>query len=52
MLDFAPEQGDSQQLYTIAEQLKSTIPLTVETRSKAERGYLLYNDNKMSSNYL
>lgn len=46
------KQGDSQQLYKIAEQLKSTIPLTVETRSKAARGYLLYNDNKMSSNYL
>ncbi|MCH9636525.1 CYTH domain-containing protein [Rickettsiella endosymbiont of Litargus connexus] len=47
------KQGDSQQLYKIAELLKSTIPLTVETRSKAERGYLLYNhDNKMSSNYV
>ncbi|EDP45850.1 CYTH domain-containing protein [Rickettsiella grylli] len=46
------KQGDSQQLYKIAEQLKSTIPLTVETRSKAMRGYLLYNDNKMSSNCL
>jgi len=47
------KQGDSQKLYKIAELLKSTIPLTVETRSKAERGYLLYNhDNKMSSNYV
>jgi inorganic triphosphatase YgiF len=47
------KQGDSQQLYKIAELLKSTIPLNVETRSKAERGYLLYNhDNKMSSNYV
>jgi triphosphatase len=44
------KQGDSQELYKIAELLKSTIPLNVETRSKAERGYLLYNDNKMSSN--
>lgn len=44
------KQGDSQQLYKIAELLKQTIPLSVETRSKAERGYLLYNDNKMSSN--
>jgi inorganic triphosphatase YgiF len=44
------KQGDCQQLYTIANLLKQTIPLRVETRSKAERGYLLYNDNKMSSN--
>lgn len=44
------KKGDSQELYKIAERLKSTIPLNVETRSKAERGYLLYNDNKMSSN--
>ena len=44
------KQGDCQQLYKIAELLKQTIPLSVETRSKAERGYLLYNDNKMSSN--
>ncbi|TLY47781.1 MAG: CYTH domain-containing protein [Gammaproteobacteria bacterium] len=46
------KQGDSQELYKIAELLKQTIPLSVETRSKAERGYLLYNDNKMSSNYV
>lgn len=46
------KQGDSQELYKIAELLKQTIPLNVETRSKAERGYLLYNDNKMSSNYV
>ncbi|MEN9917252.1 MAG: hypothetical protein RLY40_1184 [Pseudomonadota bacterium] len=46
------KQGDSQELYTIAELLKQTIPLNVETRSKAERGYLLYNDNKMSSKYV
>lgn len=46
------KHGDSQELYKIAEFLKSTIPLNVETRSKAERGYLLYNDNKMSSNYV
>lgn len=45
------KQGDSQELYKIAELLKQTIPLHVETRSKAQRGYLLYNDNKMSSNY-
>lgn len=45
------KQGDSQELYKIAERLKQTIPLNVETRSKAERGYRLYNDNKMSSNY-
>jgi inorganic triphosphatase YgiF len=44
------KQGDCQQLYQIADLLKQTIPLSVETRSKAERGYLLYNDNKMSSN--
>jgi triphosphatase len=44
------KQGDSQQLYKIAELLKSSIPLSVETRSKAERGYFLSNDNKMSSN--
>lgn len=46
------KQGDSQELYKIAEFLKQTIPLSVETRSKAERGYLLYNDNKISSNYV
>lgn len=46
------KHGDSQELYKIAELLKQTIPLSVETRSKAERGYLLYNDNKLSSNYL
>lgn len=46
------KHGDSQELYKIAELLKQSIPLRVETRSKAERGYLLYNDNKMSSNYL
>ena len=46
------KQGDSQELYKIAELLKQSIPLHVETRSKAERGYLLYNDNKMSSNYV
>lgn len=45
------KQGDSQALYLIADLLKQTIPLIVETRSKAERGYLLYNENKMSSNY-
>lgn len=44
------KQGDSQQLYNIADLLKQSIPLHVETRSKAERGYLLYNDNKLSSN--
>lgn len=44
------KQGDCQQLYEIADLLKQTIPLSVETRSKAERGYLLYNDNKISSN--
>lgn len=46
------KHGDSQELYKIAEFLKQSIPLSVETRSKAERGYLLYNDNKMSSNYV
>lgn len=46
------KQGDSQALYKIAELLKSTIPLSVETRSKAERGYILYNDTKMSSDYV
>lgn len=46
------KHGDSQELYKIAELLKQSIPLRVETRSKAERGYLLYNDNKMSSNYV
>jgi triphosphatase len=46
------KKGDSQQLYKIAEWLKQTIPLSVENRSKAERGYLLYNDNNMSSNSL
>ena len=39
------KHGDSQELYKIAEFLKQSIPLSVETRSKAERGYLLYNDN-------
>jgi triphosphatase len=42
------KQGDVNQLYTVAEQLKQSIPLTLETRSKAERGYLLYNDNNLS----
>ena len=46
------KHGDSQELYKIAEFLKQSIPLRVETRSKAERGYLLYNDKKMSSNYV
>lgn len=46
------KQGDSQELYKIADLLKQKIPLKVETRSKAERGYRLYNDNKMSSNYV
>lgn len=51
-LELELKKGDSQELYKIAEFLKQTIPLSVETRSKAERGYLLYNDNKMSSNYV
>lgn len=42
------KQGDVNKLYTVAEQLKQHIPLTLETRSKAERGYLLYNDNNLS----
>jgi triphosphatase len=37
------KQGNANQLYTIAELLKQTIPLTLETRSKAERGYILYS---------
>lgn len=35
------KQGDAQQIEKIAELLKQTIPLTLETRSKAERGYKL-----------
>lgn len=46
------KQGNSQELYKIAELLKQSIPLHVETRSKAERGYVLYNDNQMSSNHV
>lgn len=33
--------GDPAKLYEIADVLRKTIPLTVETRSKAERGYQL-----------
>lgn len=36
------KQGDAKQIEKIAELLKQTIPLTLETRSKAERGYKLY----------
>jgi len=36
------KKGDVNQIYKIADILKQTIPLTVETRSKAQRGYLLY----------
>ncbi len=43
------KQGDANQLYKIATILKQTIPLTLETRSKAQRGYLLYNDNNLSA---
>jgi triphosphatase len=39
------KQGDTNQLYEIAAILKKTIPLTLETRSKAQRGYLLYMDD-------
>jgi len=39
------KQGDANQIYKIAEILKQTIPLTVETRSKAQRGYLLYTQD-------
>ncbi|MES2142655.1 MAG: CYTH domain-containing protein [Pseudomonadota bacterium] len=43
------KQGDENQLNKIAERLKETIPLTLETRSKAQRGYMLYTDNNLSS---
>jgi inorganic triphosphatase YgiF len=46
------KQGDSNQLYPIAALLKQTIPLTLETRSKAERGYLLYTDNNLSATHV
>jgi len=38
------KQGDAQQIEKIATLLKQTIPLTLETRSKAERGYKLYTN--------
>lgn len=43
------KQGDEQQLYTLAAQLKETIPLLLETRSKAERGYTLYMEEPLST---
>lgn len=35
------KKGDPTKLYEIADALRKTIPLTVETRSKAQRGYEL-----------
>lgn len=43
------KHGDEAQLNKLAELLKKTIPLTVEKRSKAQRGYMLYTDNSLSS---
>lgn len=43
------KQGDKNQLNKLAEQLKTSIPLTLETRSKAQRGYMLYTDINLSS---
>jgi triphosphatase len=43
------KQGDPDQLYKVAALLKESIPLTLETRSKAERGYLLYTENNLFS---
>ena len=45
------KQGDANQLYKVAELLKQTVPLTLETRSKAQRGYLLYTDNNLSATH-
>jgi triphosphatase len=39
------KQGDKNRLSHLATALKQTIPLSLETRSKAERGYLLYTKN-------
>jgi len=36
------KKGTPSKLYEIADVLRKTIPLTVETRSKAQRGYELY----------
>ncbi|MES2997883.1 MAG: CYTH domain-containing protein [Pseudomonadota bacterium] len=43
------KQGDVNQIDKIAQRLKQTIPLTLETRSKAQRGYFLYIDNNLSA---
>jgi triphosphatase len=48
-LELELKQGDEQQLYVIAEQLKKQIPLILETRSKAERGYKLYMEKPFST---
>lgn len=40
-LELELKTGDSNKLYEIADALRKTIPLTVELRSKAERGYWL-----------
>jgi triphosphatase len=43
------KKGDPCQLTKLAECFKQTIPLTFETRSKAQRGYSLYYDHNLSS---
>ncbi len=43
------KQGKVASLHAVAAILKQTIPLTLETRSKAQRGYLLYLDNHLSA---
>lgn len=46
-LELELKQGDAQQLSVIADQLKKQIPLILETRSKAERGYTLYMEEPL-----
>lgn len=41
------KQGNINQIEKIATLLKKTIPLTLETRSKAERGYKLYTHSNI-----
>lgn len=36
------KNGEVEKLYLIAEELQKTVPMTLENRSKAERGYHLY----------
>ena len=46
-LELELKQGDEAQIEKIAAELKKTIPLTVELRSKAQRGYALYTKTRL-----